>query len=292
MKKPPYVPTFSIVAGGRDCNASCPFCAAKMTQKQGPEKTSIQVNWRNFHIGAKMATCWGALTALITSTGEATLWPNLITEFLLHLRECEIPLIKLQTNGILLLRGSYSDFLKKWRDLGLTTISVSVVSYNSARNKEIYQPDVKSGMNLELLIKKLHSMGFSVRLTVMLIKGYIDSCEELSNLIDFAKRNKIEQVTIRPIEKPDRSESPEVSKWVEEHALSDEQLDSIRRFLVENGKELMDLDSPSAVYEIKSQNIGIRCCSNLDPKDPIKKLIFFPDGHVRYDWTYQGATLF
>ena len=29
-----------------------------------------------------------------------------------------------------------------------------------------------------------------------------------------------------------------------------------------------------------------------DEMDAIRQLIFFPDGHVRYDWKYPGAIVF
>ena len=137
------IQTYSMVVGTRACNARCPFCVSKMTPSQGITHKPLKINWRNFHIGCRFAKNSGVSTVLLTGKGEPTLYPGQIAEFLKCLQHYEFPFIELQTNGMLLLqqREKYTTHLKIWYELGLTTIAISIVHYDFAKNREIYQPN-------------------------------------------------------------------------------------------------------------------------------------------------------
>jgi hypothetical protein len=48
------------------------------------------------------------------------------------------------------------------------------------------------------------------------------------------------------------------------------------------------------VFDYKGQNVCLSNCLTHEPytdKSVMRNLIFFPDGHLRYDWEYQGAIL-
>jgi len=289
----PYVQTYSIVAGSLACNAKCPYCVSKMTPHQGVEMKPSDVNWRNFDLGAKLSKEWGAATVLITSKGESTLFPEQLTEYMRKLSKHEFPMVELQTNGIKLMEDSYDKHLAKWYELGMTTIALSVTHYDDEKNNAIYQPGRETDYNLEGLIGKLHDHGFSVRLSCMMFKGYIDNPEEIQKLVDFAKENDVEQLTVRSIEKPDCSENKDVSGWVDEHRLVDNVVSDVRDYLDAEGTRLRELVHGAIVYDYQGQNICLSNCLTRDAKDSsIRQLIFFPDGHVRYDWQHPGAILF
>lgn len=288
----PYVQTYTIVAGSLACNARCPYCIAKMTPAQGMEKKLPEVNWRNFEIGTALAKAWDAITVLITSKGEATLYPEQLTEFMQHLKQYRF-MIELQTNGIKLMEDSFDKHLLDWYNLGLTTIAVSIAHYDSNRNKSIYQPHNDNILDLTALIDKLHGKGFSVRLSCTMLNDYIGSIEELCNLIDFAKENKVEQLTATPVRKPAKSENEEVAKYVEEHRVPEKTISDMKQFFDTNGTRLRELAHGAIIYTYKRQNICLSDCLTMNPKDnAIRQLIFFPDGHVRYDWQHEGAIFF
>lgn len=289
----PYVQTYTVVAGSLACNARCPYCIAKMTPAQGVEKKLPEVNWRNHDKGARLAREWGAATALITSKGEATLYPEQLTEFVHSLRQREFPLIELQTNGIKLIEPSFEKHLDDWYAWGMTTIAVSIAHYDSKKNKSIYQPHTENLLDLGKLVDRIHGKGFSVRLSCIMIRDYIDSTEELCRLLEFAKDNNVEQVTATPARKPGKSESKEVADYVEAHMLPEKTICDMKNFLNSNGKKLRKLMHGAMIYDYKSQNICLNDCLTIDPDDiSIRQMIFFPDGHVRYDWQYEGAVLF
>ena len=187
----PYVQTYTLVAGSLACNAKCPYCVAKMTPSQGVEQKEPEVNWRNVDLGARLALQWGAATALITSKGEATLFPYQITNFMYRLKEHKFPMIELQTNGILLAEDSFDSHLKDWYELGMTVIAISTAHYDAEKNNQIFKPNNNKVLDLENLIDKLHKNKFSVRLTCIMVKDFIDNIQEVYNMTAFAKNKDL-----------------------------------------------------------------------------------------------------
>ncbi len=287
------IQTFSIIAGSEACNARCPFCISKMTPSQGVTLKTPTVNWRNFRIGAQLAKQCGVTTAMLTGKGEPTLFPDQITQYLEELKPFHFPFLELQTNGILLYEQweKYLPYLKKWYELGMTMIAISIVHYDAEKNREIYVPYRKKYSDLPVLIARLHEIGFSVRLTCILAEGYIDDVEKLEKLIAFAQEHKVEQLKISPVNKPEESRDSGVEKWTATHFLKPEHVSAIQTFLLQHGTLVMTLAHGALVYDVQGQNVCLSSCLTIEPNGDIRQLIFFPDGHLRYDWQYKGAVL-
>lgn len=285
--------TYTAIVGTRACNARCPYCVSRMTPDQCVSMKLSEPNWRNFEIGCNFARSSESSTVLLTGKGEPTLFPEQITAFLEHIKPYGFSFAELQTNGIVFLqqKEKYRKHLEEWYKLGLTTIALSIVHYRKEENKAIFQPDGQY-MDVRELISYLHSLGFSVRLTCMMFAGGIDSVDEVKNLIVFAKENQVEQLTVREIDMPEKSEEETVADWVRNHRLPTGRVEEIRKFLDKEGKELMRLIHGAIVYDVDGQNICLSNCLTLDSSsEDLRQLIFFPDGHLRYDWQYPGAIL-
>lgn len=309
------IQTMSIVCGTKACNARCPFCVSKMTPDVGFCSTTSKpdVNWRNLDIACKLANKSGATTCLITGKGEPTLYPDLITDYIKYARDY-FPFIELQTNGMKLKELSeketpflYTDnkksYLHQWYQLGLTTVCLSAVETGFA-NKKIYGDDYPA---LEKTIELLHEVGFSVRLSIMLLKRYICTPADIDRLIAFCKANRVEQLTVRPIAYPDYKAQFEASgednfhkfmtenptrKWVEDHMLEKEDLEPIHNHINMYGNPVLHLAHGATVYDYKGQNICLaNCLTTNDTDDNMRQIIFFPDGKIGYDWKYEGARL-
>lgn len=288
------IQTLSILAGSEACNARCPYCISKMTPPLGMQLSEPEVNWRNFKIACRLAQQCGVTVVMLTGKGEPTLFPEQITRYLQALEEYPFPLIELQSNGVLLLdrQKEYAQHLRDWYALGMTTIAISVAHYLSEKNREIYLPHRKSYIDLPLLIQTLHSHKFSVRLTSILADGYIDNRESLQAFIAFAKEHRVEQLTFRPVNHPKSSRNPEAYDWASRHHLKPEQLADIQTYLESNGRLLMTLVHGAQVYDVDGQNVCLTDSLTIDPRsEDLRQLIFFPDGHLRYDWQYPGAIL-
>ena len=265
-----------------------------MTPPLNVELKEPEVNWRNFRIACNLAVRCGVTTVMFTGKGEPTLFPDQITKYLRVLNEFQFPIVELQSNGIMFVekREVYSKHLRTWYDLGITTIAVSIVHYLPEKNQQIYLPYRSSYIDLQLLVRILHDHGISVRLATVMLNGYIDSRRELQNLIAFARDNQVEQLTIRPVNRPASSRNPEVYDWTAKNHLQPEQLADVRDFLVSNGKLLMTLPHGAQVYDLDGQNVCLTDSLTVEANsDALRQLIFFPDGHLRYDWQYPGAIL-
>ena len=288
------IQTFSILAGSEACNARCPFCISKMTPPLGVRLREPEVNWRNFRIACRLAERCGVTTAMLTGKGEPTLFPEQITRYLQALAEFQFPIIELQTNGLLLIEqaDAYAQHLRDWYDLGLTTIAVSVAHYLPEKNRSIYLPHREAYIDLLALIRILHESGFSVRLACVMADGFIDDRQSLRALIAFAREHRVEQLTVRPVKKPSNNRGEQVYDWTAQHRLRREQLDEIRHFLEQDGALLMTLVHGARVYDVDGQNVCLTDSLTIDAEsDDLRQLIFFPDGHLRYDWQYPGAIL-
>lgn len=287
--------TFSIITGSRACNARCPYCVSKMTHTGDVGYKEPKVNWRNFKIACTAAKNYRAKTVLLTGKGEPTLYPGQITQYLSRLYDekfrHEFSFRELQTNGILLAEKKMDRFLKHWYDLWLTTVAISIVDSDPEKNRQIFLPHKKSYIDLPRLIDKLHDIGYSVRLSCVMLKGYVDDVEEVERLVRFSKENKVEQLTMRPVEVTEKSQNKEVHEWTMKHKIGDK-LGSIRQYLDKNGKVLDALPHGAIVYDLYGQNVCLANALTIQPEIRKKRqLIFYPDGHLRYDWQYKGAIL-
>ena len=286
------ISTFTIVVGSAACNAKCPYCVSKMTGKELSIKEPV-VNWRNFKKACRLAQVNNVSTVLFTGKGEPTLFPEQLTKFLENMKEFSFPLIELQTNALVFEREfkKYEKHLKKWYELGLNTIAISISHYKKEKNQEIYTPNSKY-INLEKVIKNLHKMGYSIRLSCMMMKDYIDNIKEVKKLKDFCKKNNVEQLTVRSIGAPKKTENKLIYNWAIKHILGKKQIEDINKFIEKNAKKLMTFSYGAIVYDLDGQNICISDCLTIKPEtDELRQLIFFPDGHLRYDWQYKGAVL-
>ncbi len=288
------IQTFSIVAGSEACNARCPFCISKMTPPMGVAFKEPAVNWRNFRKACQLAKACDVITAMITSKGEPTLFPKQISKYLRAIEKFEFPIIEIQTNGIPIAERPtiYDKYLAEWYELGLTTLAISIVHWEAEKNRQVYLPHKKEYINLSDLIRKLHLVGFSVRLACIMADGFVCSKLDLNELISFALQHQVEQLTIRPVNKPENPRNQEAFDWTQQHWLKEEQLKDIEGFLETEGAQIMQLVHGARIFDVRGQNVCLTRSLTIDPQsEDIRQLIFFPDGHLRYDWQYSGAIL-
>ena len=287
------IQTFSIITGTAACNASCPYCISKMTGIKKLGFKEPKVNWRNFQKACRLASMNTVSTVLLTGKGEPTLYPAQITRFLKNMKPFDFPLIELQTNGLVFGKEfkKCKRHLEEWYRLGLTMIAISVVHYKKEKNKEIFTPSSEY-IDLGHVINDLHKIGFSVRLSCTMIKGYVDSLEEAKKMIGQAREWKVEQLSLRKLAKPLESENKSIFSWTAKHTVSKGNLDRIASLLEKNGNKLMTLAHGSAIYDLEGQNVCLTDALTIEPEsDDLRQIIFFPDGRLRFDWQFKGAVL-
>ncbi|MBI4021600.1 MAG: radical SAM protein [Candidatus Aenigmarchaeota archaeon] len=289
------IQTFSIVVGTRACNAHCPFCVSKMTGFSVLPKVA-GINEPNLAKACRLAQLAGTTTVLLTGKGEPTLYPRQITRYLQLLQPWNFPFIELQTNGLEIgdlatgrnCRLTFED-IGTWKQLGLNTVALSTVGVNDGANAMVYRmtyPD------LATTISFLHSQGFTVRLCVMMLHGDVSSPANVKELIRYCKDHGVEQLKISPIRRPESSANAEVSAFVRERGLSEEEIAAIATWLDTNGTRLLTLMHGATVYDVAGQNVCLSDCLTVGgADDDVRTLIFYADGRLAYDWQYPGAVL-
>ena len=197
-----------------------------------------------------------------------------------------------------------------------TTISISLAHFNYIANQRLMGYNDQPPFNVWDLVDKLHDVGYSVRINATLMRHALDTWDDIETLIEVCKDYKVEQLTLRCVEAPEKSENQEVWRWVQEHKITEQhdwgcdlsqgtlgrfnwsfelqEIEILRRILLSEGAvELLRLPHGAIVYDYKGQNVCLNNCltSTTDPNE-IRQLIYFPDGHLRYDWKYNGAIIF
>jgi molybdenum cofactor biosynthesis enzyme MoaA len=304
--------TYTIIAGNMNCPNNCPICISKMTPEYSVGKSAPVVNWSRFEDATKMAIGYGAKNVLITGKGEPTLFPAEITQYLIKLKDKAFLGREIQTSGIMLAKSKmHEDYMDVWKDLGLTAIALSMYHYDNKKNTELFHPEimeesdknpvganigkrVTKGYDLEKLIGKINSKGINVRLSCVMMKGYVDSVDEVNKLIDYAKKNNVYQLTLRRVDFPADSRDQGVVNYIKEHKLSVDEEKTIADYIQANGRFCYSLSHSAKVFELNGQNVCLSTgLTKADEKDDcVRQLIFFPQGWLTTSWeNVQGGRL-
>lgn len=299
--------TYTLIVGSDICPYNCSICISEMTPTHGLRDKLVPVNWRNFDLAKDIALNYKAENILITDKREPTVYPERITEYLEKLRNDKFNKRELQTNGSIIATGKLDDYLKKWYDSKLTTIAVSIYHYDKEKNQEIFRPRNGEYLILEKLIDEIHNNELEVRLSCVVLKDYIDTPKEAEKLLEFVRRNGVEQVTFRTADIPKNPRNLEIANYIREHRLTKKELQAIGKFIIEKAGKACDvLPFGAKVYEIGKQQVATT--TGLTPykgdkflsqirrifkgDEELRQLIFFPQGLLTTSWeTIYGSAI-
>ncbi len=285
--------TLTAVVGTAACNAVCPYCVSKMTPKAKLDPD--HVNWRNYRIACRMALQAKVNTALLTGKGEPTLYPDLVQRYVDESWKAGFALVELQTNGILFIdqHQEYDEHLKRWYDAGLTVLSLSIAHYDISKNADLLTPKREKPYDFWALIDRLQELGYTIRISCTMCRGYMDSGEEVEKLADVCRQHGKIQLTVRSVSRPAKSGSTKVAEWVDTHRIEGVEA-TVSRYLQEHGAvSMFELAHGAVIYDWNGQNICVNNCLTASPNpNEIRQLIYYPDGTLSWDWARKGAVLF
>ena len=260
------IDSFSIFVGTGDCNANCPHCAGRIHRKSAPKRDGI-IDERL--ITKTIRTCCerGARYLSISGSGEPTLSPQSVTKVLEIVHRCkkegiEFSPINLYSNGIRIGKDKpfTEKYLANWKNLGLTTVYITVHDIDEKRNAEIY--GVPNYPSLKTILSRIHGAGLLVRANLVLSKNTVDTANKFSLTINYLKELGVDAVSAWSVknadDKIDKKLSPpsttmdEIEEWVEKNTESKFKIRLLR------------------------EKIGCACQS--------KKLTLFPDGTLTNTW--------
>ncbi len=287
--------TFTVVSGSKSCPNDCPICISKMTPDLGITHAEPHINWQQFDQAARIAVNYNARYFLITSKGEASYHPAQVTEFLHRVEDKPFDRRELQTEGSVIARGGkmYGEFLRVWKDHGLDIIAVSIYHYDNRKNSEIFCPKNKENYELEKLIDLIHNYGLKVRLSCVMLKGYVDRIDEIDKLIEFSKNHGVFQLTLRRADRPAAPLDAKAAQFVDENRIASDIFETaIKKHLDSNGTLCDILPHGALVYEIRGQNVAITTglsaptgiIKGEKDSDELRQLIFMPPDILTTSW--------
>jgi len=222
--------SLSLFVGTSECNGKCGHCAGVPLRKYVPKEDGII---DSDLIYQTIKTCYdsGARYLSISSSGEPTLSPLSVTKTLELVDKCkyegiQFSPINLYSNGIRIgEEKSFCDtYLSLWRNLGLTTVYVTVHDVNEKENARIY--GVESYPSLDRVLSRIHGADLLVRANLVLNKRTIGTFDKFVSTIEELERKGVDCISAWPIrdkeDKVDIKLSPleeeldRMERWVED----------------------------------------------------------------------------
>jgi len=91
---------------------------------------------------------------------------------------------------------------------------------------------------------------------------------------------------------PEESESEKYKKDTVALMLTPKKIEALNKWAEKKGRLLLSYGHNSRIFDIDGQNVCLTDALTIKPStDDIRQMIFFPDGHIRFDWQYKGAII-
>jgi len=215
---------------GKRCNATCNFCVAELRYfHEGmdylkPAITDTTDYFKRLHLA--METVRPLNPSVSLTGGEPTIDPRL-PEILRILTEYKVRKRTITTNGsglMLKVAGSTDTILDRLIDYKLAHLNISRAHYDEEKNQRIMNLRDPSFSNKQLqeVIAIAKSQGIRPRLSCVLLKGEVDSLEEMKKYMDWAESIGVDNVVFRQLMKFDeaRVKQGRIPSFCSEHGIS------------------------------------------------------------------------
>jgi len=281
------VQTMAVVPKIIDCNIDCKFCIKKSTFTI---KEAEDLDFGKLKAAVDYAIKGGSQTVSISGGGEPLLYGVEKTSKLIKFLKNYFGKIDIHTNGTLL--DDYST--KKYAQAGLTNVMISRAHYDEEINKEIMGGYTKTKEK----VKSLNENEIVPRLSMILLKDYIDNDSEIKKYLDWAAEIEAKQVIIRQLSVvPAKycSYAAKENDWSKQHfvpiKVATEFLEKI------DSEKLLTLPWGPPVYSYKAKNNNfLNVCTYTYPENEergysLRSVLFFPDNHLYYSWKHQASLI-
>ena len=279
--------SISVVVGSNECNANCEHCGGRILRHTALPKDRGTV--KNLRFALALCHKYGGWAVSLTGSGEPLLSPDAITE---TLREIKIyadkgiifASVNLFTNGIELVRNPKIKeyYLPLWKELGLTSIVVSIHSVRHESNAVAYRVNPRDFPSLEKIISVIKEMNLLPRVVLLLHKGYCDSIDEYLYNLNRLKEMGVFMVTSWPLCNNDGTRNKYTPRvW---------ELFKIRFFLWCNCERVFNQIWGGGVYNYNGLSVRLTTyvSEHRSTNDFIRQLVVFQDGTVAYSWFQEG----
>lgn len=180
------------------CNANCPFCIEKDSCKNNEVSNDIYLS--NLDKSLKELHSLGISPSVTITGGEPCLFKNRVIGILKTLKSNNVSKFNLNTNGILL----NNEILNCIKEVEMPYMNISIHHYNLDKNKELFGGKSITLNQLKNIKKQLGATYYDntrVRLQCVLMKGAIDSLDEIKKFLKFTKELGFDNVAFRGLSK-------------------------------------------------------------------------------------------
>ena len=284
------IQSLSVVVPTGECWNHCPFCVSRM-HNEDYGNSIFPIN--GFY---EPQECYlnrmqfvrdeGCNSMIITGTAEPQQNMRFINSLLEWNRMLRTPFynIALQTTG----SGIKKGHLARMATLGLTTLSLSISSFDADRNAMIIGMPEKVRRSYYEVLSLAKELNLVTRASVNLTDEFKDLPPEF--YFDWAKLNGFDQITFRKIYAEGLSEEYE---WVAEHSFPDEMLERIAYYIRSNGTPILRLPYGLTKYSVHGISTVLDDdCMSKDSVDDLKYAILRPNGHLYSRWDDPGSLIF
>lgn len=281
------VQSLSIVVPGK-CSNNCHFCISKTRKDNYPDiisGTSSKGIEEAYVRRLKFARKMGVDNVIFTGAGEPLQNLPMITKLVSFIRLANgFNYMELQTSGI----GLNEQLLKHLRDLGFSTISLSLSSLTTKENYEINRISRKHAFDIQALCKGIKEKGLNLRISLnmnSLFNG-VNPYSLFSKLADLGA----DQVTFRKLYAPKGTPQYE---WIKAHEYTDFTI--LEEYIKEYGNPLEKLSFGLRKYSVNgiSTVLDTDCMLKDETESSTYRyLILRPNCKLYSRWDDKGSLIF
>lgn len=282
------------VPGG--CPNDCKFCVSKMKRDEYCNQIEGNKAFRHlykedFKTRLKFARDNGCNTVILTGDSEPIYNKKFLEDFFEWNQHLPNPFrwIEIQTSGVGLVDPNRDDqpVLRWFRNSGVTTISLSLSSFNNDKNAEYNGTPDKLRINIANVCEQIKKYDFNLRLSL----NMTDAFDEF--LFNECNRVQANQVTFRVLYTSGDSQLDQ-NVWIDQHSADPKLIKQINRHIKENGRRLERLPFGAVRYSVDEMSVVVDddCMSTAEDKDTIRYMVLRPDCRLYSKWDDKGSIIF
>lgn len=276
------------------CPNNCAFCVSKMKKDNYFNQIEKNVRFRDLYKRdykrrLSFARDNGCNTVILTGNGEPSYNRRFLEDFFEWNDSLPNPFkwIELQTCGV----GLDDEKLRWLRNAGVSTISLSMSSFDNAKNAEYNGTPKGKEVDIAYLCREIRRYDFSLRLSLNMTDAF-DCYETGKDIFDKIEELGANQVTFRILYTKEKGFPQD--KWIEAHKASDQVHGNILHYIHENGRKLERLPFGAYRYSVDgvSTVIDDDCMATSEEKETIRYLVLRPDCKLYTKWDDEGSLIF
>ncbi len=280
------IQSLSIVVPTGKCWNHCKFCVSRMHQEEYGKNilsSSIPQAYLN---RVKYVSEEGCNSMILTGTAE----PQQNLPFIYELLEANSTFskpfynIQIQTTG----SGLTQNDLQKLANLGLTTLALSINSFDDEKHWEICETPENKRVSIYSLINYAKELGLNIRACINLTSEF--NGKSPKEFFDWALDQGIQQLTFRKIYEDGENEE---SSWIKEHQFNENEFEAIGDYIKNTGTPIVRLPFGFVQYSVSGISTVIDDnCMSKENIDELKYAILRPNGHLYSRWDDTGSLIF